>query len=319
MLYTILKIPAQIVIWFYCRNLLVNKRALFKSNGPILIAANHPNSFLDAVIFATLFNKPVYSLARGDAFANKYHNKILRATKILPVFRISEGAHNLGQNYTTFDACKEIFRQNGIVLIFSEGLCVNEWHLRPLKKGTARLALSCWQDGIPLKVLPAGINYNAFCSFGKNIQLNFGEFITQQEMITEANFGQIVTSFNQNLQQQLGQLVVELDKNDTAGIEKQFTVSVSPFKKIALFLPAILGWVLHFPLYIPLKKYLQKKMPRSDHYDSVLIGILFLSYPFYLLLIFFICMLLTHSWWAVCCFIALPFTAWSYLQLKKQV
>lgn len=319
MLYTILKIPAQLVFWFYCRHLSVNKPALFKSNGPLLIAANHPNSFLDAVILATLFKRPVYSLARGDAFANKYHNKILRATKILPVYRISEGAHNLGHNYTTFDACKDIFRQNGIVLIFSEGLCVNEWHLRPLKKGTARLALSCWQDGIPLKVLPLGINYSTFCSFGKNVQLNFGDFIPQQEMITQANFGQIVTSFNNNLQHQLEQQVVELNKNDKAGIEKQFTVPVSSIKKIGLFFPAMLAWLLHFPLYFPVKKYLQTKMPGSDHYDSVLIGILFLSYPIYLLLLFFILFLLTHNWWSLSCFIVLPFTAWCYLQLKKQV
>ena len=94
---------------------------------------------------------------------------------MLPVYRVSEGVENLEHNYTTFDACEKLFEKNKIVLIFSEGRCINEWHLRPLKKGTARLALTAWQHNIPLKVLPLGINYSSFRKFGKNMHLNFGK------------------------------------------------------------------------------------------------------------------------------------------------
>ena len=75
---------------------------------------------------------------------------------MLPVYRVSEGVENLENNYTTFDACQKIFKKNKIVLIFSEGRCINEWHLRPLKKGTARLALTAWQHNIPLKSFALG-------------------------------------------------------------------------------------------------------------------------------------------------------------------
>ena len=57
--------------------------------------------------------------------------------------------------------------------IFSEGKCINEWHLRPLKKGTARLAISSWEENIPLEVLPVGINYSSFRRFGKNVYYQF--------------------------------------------------------------------------------------------------------------------------------------------------
>ena len=145
-------------------------------NGPLLLAANHPNSFLDAVILDILFKKPIWSLARGDVFKKPFYIKLLTKLKILPVYRTSEGVENLEANYQTFDSCKEIFQQNGIVLMFSEGKCINEWHLRPLKKGTARLATTSWQEGIDVKVLPVGINYSSFRKFGKNIFLNFGFF-----------------------------------------------------------------------------------------------------------------------------------------------
>jgi len=154
---------------------------MLQEQGPLLIAANHPNSFLDAIIVGSLFKSPVYSLARGDAFAGNFIAKILRSFNMLPVYRVSEGIENIGHNYSTFDACRKLFAENKIVLIFSEGRCINEWHLRPLKKGTARLALNAWQNNIPLKILPLGINYSSFRFFGKNVFLKFGNIISRKD------------------------------------------------------------------------------------------------------------------------------------------
>jgi len=182
MLYKILYLPARLLIHFYCRKLIINNTTMLHEQGPLLIAANHPNSFLDAIILDTLFKNPVYSLTRGDAFKGKLISKILTSLNMLPVYRISEGAENLDNNYFTFDECQKIFRKNGIVLVFSEGRCINEWHLRPLKKGTARLALSAWQQNIPLKILPVGINYSSFRTFGKNVFLKFGSLINKEDI-----------------------------------------------------------------------------------------------------------------------------------------
>ena len=168
MLYSIVKIIARLALPLYCRHIEINKKEFLKHKGPLILAVNHPNSFLDAIILCTLFDGNIYSLARGDAFKNKTAAKILRLFKMFPVYRVSEGVENLEENYTTFKLCKELFKENGIVLIFSEGRCINEWHLRPLKKGTARLAISSWKDDIDVKVLPVAINYSSFSKFGKN-------------------------------------------------------------------------------------------------------------------------------------------------------
>ena len=101
---------------------------------------------------------------------------------MFPVYRVSEGVENLNSNYETFENCKKLFREQGIVLIFSEGKCVNEWHLRPLKKGTARLAMNSWEENIPLEVLPIGINYSSFHRFGKNVMINFGNIISEKDI-----------------------------------------------------------------------------------------------------------------------------------------
>ena len=183
---------------------------MLKETGPLLLACNHPNSFLDGVIFDTLFKHSIYTLARGDVFQKPFYIRLLTAVKLLPVYRISEGAENLGINYETFAACKKIFNAGGIVLMFSEGKCINEWHLRPLKKGTARLAIASWNENIPLRVLPVGLNYSSFRRFGKNLFINFGEIIESKDLETASSDGARNQSFNMILEQQLKQLVFEI-------------------------------------------------------------------------------------------------------------
>ena len=290
---------------------------MLREQGPLLIAANHPNSFLDAIILDSIFRKPIYSLARGDAFAGKIVSKILVSLNMLPVYRVSEGVENLGHNYTTFNACEKLFQQNKIVLIFSEGECMNEWHLRHLKKGTARLAFNAWQNNIPLKVLPLGINYSSFRFYGKNMVLNFGNIIYQKDFDKDLSQGESIKEFNEKLNTQLKELVYEIDKNDSKKIREHFYVKQSLLKKIVLFIPAIIGFVINAPLYFAIHLFIKNRA--VEHYDSIMIGLLFFLYPLYTLAITLITFFITKSGYSFLLLPLLPFTLWSYLQLKKQI
>ena len=216
--------------------------------GPLLLAANHPNSFLDAILLDILFKKPVWSLARGDVFKKPFYIKLLTKLKILPVYRTSEGVENLDTNYKTFDACKEIFKRKGTVLMFSEGKCINEWHLRPLKKGTARLAISSWQDDIDVKVLPVSINYSSFRRFGKNIFLNFGSIISKKNIDINESDGKKHQAFNDKLRQELQHSIFEIQKED-----KQLQ------EKLLVIKPAMIFKILFQPLQVMLAYYYNKK------------------------------------------------------------
>ncbi len=283
--------------------------------GPLLIAANHPNSFLDAIILSSLYKEPIYSLARGDAFANKFYSKILTALNMLPVYRVSEGVENLDHNYTTFDACQQLFIENKIVLIFSEGRCINEWHLRPLKKGTARLAMTAWMNNIPLKIIPLGINYSSFRKFGKVVNLNFGNFIPKEAIQSDLESGKALNEFNDLLKSQLQELVYEIKKDDTASLKKNFDLKQNFLKRILLFIPAVVGFLLHAPLYYAL--ILTIKNRAKDHFDSIVVGALFLFYPIYILLIVLIAFLLTHNVYSLLLLVLMPLTALSLLHFKS--
>jgi 1-acyl-sn-glycerol-3-phosphate acyltransferase len=289
-----------------------------EAKGPLLLACNHPNSFLDGIILTTLFEEDVYTLARGDAFRNKKHEKLLRWLNLLPVYRTSEGVENLEHNYTTFEACKEILEKDGIVMIFSEGRCINEWHLRPLKKGTARLAISAWQDGIDLAVVPVGFNYSAFRSFGNNVFINFGQPLTKDEILEHASDGKMFLSFNEQLKAGLEELVYEINPADKKERKEKLFIPQSAWKKIILFLPSLVGFLLHAPLYFSTKAITQKYFD-NDHFDSSLVGLLVLAYPLYLALFCSIGGMLFGWITAPVILLLMPFCAWSCVQLKNQI
>lgn len=317
-LYRLLKFPAGIAIKLYCRHIRINIPDYLNHDGPMLIAMNHPNSFLDAVIITTLFSHPVYSLARGDAFAKKWSAFFLKHLNILPVYRRTEGVENLTQNYQTFADCKSIFANNGIVLIFSEGRCINEWKLRPLGKGTARLALSSWEDNIPLVVLPVGINYQSFRSFGKNVVLHFGEPIEKKVLEGAENFGAAITRFNDALRGQLNHLVFHGHPKDQK-FRVFFTVSIPLWQKICFCPFAVAGYLIHAPLYLPLRKLAITRAAPFEHYDSVIAGLLMILYPIYLLIIFVGIFLFWKFLPALLlAFLLIPFTAWCFIRLKQQ-
>jgi 1-acyl-sn-glycerol-3-phosphate acyltransferase len=319
LLYKTIKPVVRLALLIFCRKIIINKRALLKKKGPLLLACNHPNSFLDAAILADLFEQPVHSLTRGDVFKKPFYRKLLTALKMLPVYRTSEGIENLNINYATFNACRKIFEKNGIVLIFSEGSCFNEWHLRPLKKGTARLTFSAWNENIPVDVLPVGINYSSFRRFSKNLFINFGEIITKNDFNQEETDGKKNQLFTNKLQQQLEQLVFEIDKNDVTRQKELLERKPALFAKIFLFIPAVIGWILHAPLYLLIRNFTYKRTRNNDHYDSILIALLLFTYPIYLILLTVTLVLILHNWLWLLSFIAIPFTAWAYVQLKGQL
>lgn len=314
MLYKFLFYPARIALWFYCKSIKINKRGFLTENGPLLIAANHPNSFLDAIILSSLFKKPIYALARGDAFSKRIYHRILSSLNMMPVYRVSEGVENLGYNYSTFDMCQKLFSERKIVLIFSEGLCINEWHLRPLKKGTARLAFNALDAGIPLRILPLGINYSSFKKFGKIVHLNFGDIINPDQFSRNQSDGKLIAEFNYQLKSQLTNLVYEIESDDILKVHQIFSPHTSVIVRIILAIPALLGFILHAPLVYAIHYRIKKDA--VDHYDSVMVGLLFLLYPFYLVIVSIIFLFICGSK-ALWLFLLMPLTALSLLHWRK--
>ena len=249
---------------------MVNRTDVFNAEGPILITSNHPDSFLDAIIIAAYFKKPIHFLARGDAFHKPWHSVLLKTLHMFPVYRLSEGKENLGLNSAAFENSKKVLQQNGIVLIFIEGICLNKNSLQPFRKGAARIANQCWANQIPVKVLPIRLAYNSFSSFGKRVSMQIGNFLTQKELQAHDEEAKNYIHFNQQVNQHLANLV-------------PINISIEKSHQLILRL-GFLGRLLHLPFYRLIQNIVHQKTKGTVFYDSVLFGTLFLIYPIYLLL-----------------------------------
>lgn len=294
----------------------INNREFLKKDGPLIVAANHPNSFLDAVLMITLFKHPVYSLARGDAFVSNLVKRIFRSLKMLPVYRISEGRENLKRNYDTFDEVQKLLSNNKIVLIFSEGLCINEWRLRPLKKGTARMAFRAWEKKIPLQILPVGINYSSFRHFGKNIDVNFGNIISASNFSSPYT-GQDILNFDKLLQEELTRLVYEIPDGSTELRERIFRDGPDSRKKHWLIIAAIAGYLLNGPFYLGAHLIIRKIA--KGHYDSLMVGIMFLFYPWFVFCASLAFYVITGRAVALSLLFLMPLTALAVLHYRGTV
>ena len=228
-MYAVFKIFIRLALWLFCRRVTVSDKAVLNAEGPLLLAANHPNSFLDAIIIGSLFKRPVHILARGDVFRNPLVAKLLRALKLIPIYRLSEGREYLALNDVTFEQCHHILEQGGIILIFAEGLCKNDWNLRPLKKGTARIALHAWSNENLreyLQIIPVGISYNSFRHFGKKIVIHFSKPIANKDLPGFKTEGENINWLNDLLSARLAESILQVEKTDTKAL--QFLISNHP-------------------------------------------------------------------------------------------
>ncbi len=355
-MYGIFKILVKCGLNLYCRKIYVNDTAVLNWKGPLLLACNHPNSFLDAVIIGSRFNQPVHFLARGDAFRKPWAKKILTYLNVIPIYRLSEGKENLALNDATFEACRDVLLKNGILLIFSEGLCVNDWRLRALKKGSARIAVDAWQQlkiSDKFMVLPVSISYNSFTYFGKTVVIHFDQAIIDSDLSWTKSNGEIYQQFNQKLSSSLSNGMIESKGNDKA---VQMLISNHPewdarkltqylanaklivnseqlsapyyicgkfafslLTLIVLTVPAVLGAALHSPLYYPLKLLIRKKTKGTVFFDSVLFGMLLICYPLYFILLNIFFWNLTGDWVVRIIGVLLPLLAWVTIYWKIEL
>lgn len=264
MLYGFLKIYVGFILRFFAKWVQVNGKSNIPKDSAVIYAEFHPNSFMDAMVLDVLADRPIWSLARGDAFKRDWVRNILFKLHMMPIYRISEGKENLGKNDETFEKCSAVFKQKGQVQIFSEGICKNQTELLPLKKGTARLVLQSWSEGIDLTVIPTAINYSHYRGVGKRMVVNYGKPIKASDFENVELTGASVMQFNNVLTDGMKKVVSrDFDTKKTGSLLYYFM------------------YFLNFPLYFVLGKIIAAKTRGTVFYDSVFLALLVVALPLY--------------------------------------
>jgi 1-acyl-sn-glycerol-3-phosphate acyltransferase len=257
----ILKLFIRAALWLFCAEINTKNKYLLNTKGPLLIIANHPNSFLDAIIIGTRYNRTIHFLARGDVFTKKLHRFLLSLLNMIPVYRLREGKEFLHLNEYAFVESARLLKNNEAVLIFIEGTCLNTNALQPFKKGTARILQACHTENLFPQIHLAGIAYNNFKGIGKRVNLCIEPFSQTTAILSPKDR----VNFNNAVFEKLSALILP-------------TAHTPTIKKNALY-------YLNLPFYNIVYRFVDKKTKGTVFFDSVLFSVLFFLYPIYLLFI----------------------------------
>jgi len=177
MLYSLLKIIFKIALRVFFRRIEIRNQHLIPTSGPLLIAANHPNTFMDPIAIAAFVKQEVYFIAKGTVFNTPLKNWLLQKLNLIPVYRREDGVVPTAGNDATFKKCTEFLLQKGTLLIFPEGNSYNERRLRPLKTGAARMTLAAasqTRGDLEVQIIPIGVNYTDPTRFRSSLFINVG-------------------------------------------------------------------------------------------------------------------------------------------------
>lgn len=203
---------------FYFRRLDVYGLDQIPLKGPVLFAANHQNSFLDALILAAVQPRRMHYLVRADVFKRPWAARILRTLNMMPVFRFRDGWQSIGKNAESFEKVADALKHQEAVLIFPEGNHSLLRRLRPLSRGfTKPLALALQHNpDINISVVPVGLNFSDHQRFRSEASVYFGKPIPVNEFFTEGTLD--ANRLRERLSGEMKQLIVHVE--DLSGYEE---------------------------------------------------------------------------------------------------
>lgn len=179
------------------------------SDGAVILAPNHTNTLMDAlVILAGRKGSTVFG-ARADLFRRPAVARILHFLRILPMVRQRDGLEHVNENYATFNQIDDVLAHDVPFCLFAEGTHRPDRTLQPIKKGIARIALQSAQAR-QTWVVPTGINYSDFFHFRSACEVRYGEpldisaFVRAHEGLTEA---QLLTELRNYIEEHMAAMV----------------------------------------------------------------------------------------------------------------
>lgn len=178
MLYSLARPIARYVLRYYFRHIDLTGLENIPTEGPVILAANHPTAFIEPCLLACFQRRPLKFLARGNLFWHPLGAAALRGLGILPVFRLKDAGYaRLKDNFSTFSACYDELQRGGAIMILAEGSTEHEKRLRPLRKGTARVALGAMNQYPEIKevpIVPVGVNFTHPEKMRSSVWIRFG-------------------------------------------------------------------------------------------------------------------------------------------------
>ena len=185
--YTLLR---PYVCWcfrFFYSALRVEGKENLPKGKPYILAPNHQNALMDALVVLATNRKRTVFLARSDIFKSPIFAAILRFLKIMPIYRIRDGRGELGKNEEVFEDSADVLHAGYSLCLMPEGQQSFKRKLLPLVKGTFRIAFLT-QESLSdedLLIIPVGIDYGDYVNEGSHLTIRYGTPINVRQHMAD--------------------------------------------------------------------------------------------------------------------------------------
>lgn len=215
MLYRLLKLLMQGTTRVFFRSISIQNREAIPAKGPLIVLANHPSTFMDPIVIASIMNREVYFLAKGELFKGAFAKWLLPKLNMIPVYRKQDDPSQMNKNADTFNKCFEHLEKGGVILIFPEGVSITERKLKPVKTGAARIALGAEARNdfkLGVQIVNIGLNYADQHKFNRDLFINVHDPIrvTDYAVAYREDAFRAAETITENIREQLETVVISI-------------------------------------------------------------------------------------------------------------
>ena len=199
------------------------------TDGPVILAPNHCNTLMDAIVMLRAHKDPTVFGARADMFNNKFVAKLMYFLRILPMVRQRDGLRNVLKNVETQEVIVDTLEHNVRFCMFPEGRHRAEKSLLPLGKGVFRAALAAntrFGESRPVYIVPVGLEYGDFFRYRSTSLVTFGKPINVTEFVKShpvENEAQIIEPLRKELAGRMSELFTYIP--DGENLKEKWTLT----------------------------------------------------------------------------------------------
>ena len=182
-----LKNLAELATRLLYRRIHVHQKFQATAGGPQLGVANHFGGFSDVLMLIHALDRVPRFMARDVIWRYPIAKQLMQFVRAIPVHKPEDSAaKGAARNDQMFASTYTALAGDDLVVIFPEGITVDDPAIAPIKTGAARIALGGRASGIEgIQIVPSGIHYEDKAVLRSKVYVHVGDPIRLDDWVAE--------------------------------------------------------------------------------------------------------------------------------------